>query len=218
MNFEFATANRIVFGQGAARDLPFLAASTGRRPCIVTGNNPQRHAHLFHDLRSHNLHSTTFTIEGEPTTQTIRAGIGVARRHRSDLVIAIGGGSVIDAAKVIAALLTNTGDLFDYLEIIGQAKPLQKSSAPCIAVPTTAGTGAEVTRNSVIASPDHQVKVSMRSPFMLPSVALVDPELTLSMPPPLTASTGLDALTQLIEAFVSKKANPLTDGRYGVTQ
>ena len=112
----------------------------------------------------------------------------------------------------MAALLTNEGDLSDYLEVVGKGRPLQNPAAPCIAVPTTAGTGAEVTYNAVLGVPDQHVKVSMRSPLMLPRWAIVDPLLTHSMPPELTASTGLDALTQLIEAFVSNKANPLTDG------
>jgi alcohol dehydrogenase class IV len=132
--------------------------------------------------------------------------------RQCDVVIGIGGGSVLDSGKAVAAMLTNPGRLEDYLEVVGRGEPLTKSAAPYIAIPTTAGTGAEVTRNAVLAVPDHKVKVSMRSPLMLPRVAIVDPELTYSMPPRLTASTGLDALTQLLEAYVSNKANPLTDG------
>jgi alcohol dehydrogenase class IV len=128
-----------------------------------------------------------------------------------DLVISIGGGSVVDTGKAIAALMTNPGDLLDYLEVIGKGKALTQASAPFIAIPTTAGTGAEVTRNAVLASPEHHVKVSLRSPLMLPRLALVDPELTYSLPPELTASTGLDALTQVIEPFVSVRANPMAD-------
>jgi alcohol dehydrogenase class IV len=128
------------------------------------------------------------------------------------LVIGIGGGSVIDTGKAVAAMLTNSGELEDYLEVVGRGQPLAERAAPHIAIPTTAGTGAEVTLNAVLGVPEHQVKVSMRSAWMLPSVAVVDPELTYSMPPALTASTGLDALTQLMEAYVSNKANPLTDG------
>jgi alcohol dehydrogenase class IV len=112
----------------------------------------------------------------------------------------------------MAALLTNTRDLMDYLEVIGKGEPLTEDPAPCIAIPTTAGTGAEVTRNAVLMCEQNNVKVSMRHPKMLPTVALVDPELTLSMPADITASTGLDAFVQLMEAFTSKKANPLTDG------
>jgi alcohol dehydrogenase class IV len=114
-------------------------------------------------------------------------------------------------AKAVAALLSNGGEPLDYLEVIGAGKPIEHRSAPCIAVPTTAGTGSEVTRNAVLASPEHGVKVSMRSPLMLPTAAVVDPELTWDVPADVTASTGLDALAQVIEPFVSKKAGPLTD-------
>jgi hypothetical protein len=127
------------------------------------------------------------------------------------MVIAIGGGSAIDTGKALAALLTNPGEPLDYLEVIGRGQPLQHPSAPLIAVPTTAGSGAEVTRNAVLASPEHRVKASLRSPFLLPRLALVDPELTLNLPRAITAATGLDALTQLIEPYVSSRANAMTD-------
>jgi alcohol dehydrogenase class IV len=127
-------------------------------------------------------------------------------------VLGFGGGSALDTGKAIAALLTNRGDPLDYLEVIGRGEPLTQPAAPYIAIPTTAGTGAEVTRNAVLLSPQHGVKVSLRSPLMLPRLALVDPELTHSLPPEITASTGLDAFTQVMEPYVSNKANPLTDG------
>src|SRR5581483_4814801 len=130
---------------------------------------------------------------------------------RCDSVIGCGGGSAIDAAKAIAAMLTNDGELLDYLEVIGRGQALRRPSAPFIAIPTTAGTGAEVTRNAVLASPEHRVKVSLRSPFMIARIAIVDPDLTRDLPPDLTAYTGLDALTQLIEPFVCARANPMTD-------
>jgi alcohol dehydrogenase class IV len=154
----------------------------------------------------------TFAIEGEPTVDLIARGLQQAREERCEVVIALGGGSVIDAGKAIAALLTNPGELMDYLEVVGRGKAIQNPAAPFIAVPTTAGTGAEVTRNAVLGVTERQVKVSLRSPFLLPRLAVVDPELTYGLPPAITAQTGLDALTQLIEAFVSIRANPMTDG------
>ncbi|MHC4228563.1 MAG: iron-containing alcohol dehydrogenase, partial [Planctomycetota bacterium] len=154
----------------------------------------------------------TFSVAEEPTTVLAKAGVELARRQRCDLVLSFGGGSVVDTGKVIAAMLTNSGELEDYLEVVGAGKALAQSCAPHIVIPTTAGTGAEVTRNSVLRVTEHKVKVSMRSPFMLPHLAVVDPELTHSMPPSVTASTGLDALTQLIEVYVSNEANSLTDG------
>jgi len=166
---------------------------------------------LVHELERRGISVTCFQITGEPTLSGVQDGIDAARQSQSDLVIGIGGGSVIDSGKVLAAMLTNQRPLLDYLEVIGAGRPLKAAGAPYIAIPTTAGTGAEVTRNSVLASPEHGIKVSMRSRFMLPSIAVVDPELTHSMPPQLTACTGLDALTQLLEAYVSKKSNPFTD-------
>jgi len=130
---------------------------------------------------------------------------------RADVVIAIGGGSVIDAAKAVAILANNSGEPLDYLEVVGRGQPFEHGSLPVIAVPTTAGTGSEVTRNAVLGSKEHGVKASLRSPDMLPRVAVVDPELAFELPPAITASTGMDALTQLIEPYVSARANAMTD-------
>ena len=128
-----------------------------------------------------------------------------------DLVVAIGGGSVIDLGKAVAMLLGNGGDPLDYLEVIGAGRLVDKPSMPCVALPTTAGTGSEVTPNAVLASPEHGLKASLRSSLMLPSVALVDPMLTVSCPPGVTASSGMDALTQCLEPLVSVRATPMTD-------
>ncbi len=212
MNFEFATAQRIVFGAGRLRELPALAQGMGQRCALVTGSSAERIAPVFRALKEAGANPAAFSIGGEPTTGRIATLARQARELGCDFVVAFGGGSVIDAGKAIAALLTNPRDLTDYLEVIGKGEPLTAEPAPCIAIPTTAGTGAEATRNAVLLSVEHNVKVSMRHPKMLPAVALVDPELTLSMPPEVTASTGLDAFIQLLEAFVSIKANPLTDG------
>src|SRR5579871_3211041 len=127
------------------------------------------------------------------------------------MVIAIGGGSAIDAGKALAAMIANPGDPLDYLEVIGRGQPLTRPSTPFIAIPTTAGTGSEVTRNAVLGSPEHKVKASLRSASMLPRIALIDPGLTASLPVAVRAATGLDALTQLIEPYVSSRANPLTN-------
>jgi alcohol dehydrogenase class IV len=212
MRFEFATAKRIIFGAGASREVAGLAAEMGKRAFVVTGRSVERAGPILEQLSEQGLEYVTFSVPGEPTTSTVREGAQKGRHAKSDLVISIGGGSALDTGKAVAAMLTNSGELQDYLEVVGQGRPLARRAAPHIAVPTTAGTGAEVTRNSVLSVPEHRVKVSMRSPLMLPRIAVVDPELTYSMPPSVTASTGLDALTQLMEAFVSKQANPLTDG------
>ena len=211
MRFEFASATRIIFGPGTVHELAPLARPMGRRALVVTGRDPRRAEPLLATLPGAKISQALFQVAGEPTIDLVLQGVKCAREAGCDLVIAIGGGSVIDAAKAIAALVTNAGELLDYLEVIGKGKALEQPALPFIAVPTTAGTGAEVTRNAVLTAPAQQVKVSLRSPFMLAKLAIVDPTLTVGLPAALTASTGLDALTQLIEPFVSCRANPLTD-------
>ena len=209
--FEFATAHRIIFGPGSLKAVPAAAARMGGRSLVVTGKHAERAAPLLDLLETVGMETPTFSVPEEPTIEMVLEGVRLARKKTCELVIGMGGGSVIDAAKAIAALLTNRGDIMAYLEVIGRGQPLTQASAPSIAIPTTAGTGAEVTRNSVLAATEHKVKVSLRSPSMLPDLAVVDPELTYTMPPSLTASTGLDAFTQVLEPFVSSNANPLTD-------
>lgn len=208
MNFKFATAGKIVFGNGTLAQAAPAAAAFGTTALVVTGRNPERAAPLIDALKAEGVDCKSFAVSGEPTVETVRETSGL----EADVVIGFGGGSVIDSAKTSAALMTNPGGPLDYLEVIGKGRPLMRRPAPCIAIPTTAGTGAEVTENSVLASLEHKVKVSMRHPLMIPDLAIVDPECTHSMPPAVTASTGLDALTQLLEAFVSRKATPMTDG------
>ena len=211
MYFEFATASRIIFGSGSLSEMEDIVADMGQRALVVLGGTALRAAALLDYLSNSGISYVTFYVLGEPTTETARDGTQLARRERCDLVIGFGGGSVIDTGKAIAALLSNGGDPLDYLEVIGWGEPITQPSEPYIAIPTTAGTGAEVTRNAVLGSPEHRVKVSLRSPHMLPRVALVDPDLSHSMPPPITASTGLDALTQVLEPYVSPFATPVTD-------
>lgn len=212
MQFEFATATRIVFGKGSFKQLPELVVPFGRRVLIVHGKISSRASVLSQSLASHGLESRLFAVAKEPTVDLVRDAVRVAMAEACECVISIGGGSVIDAGKAVAALMANPGSILDYLEVIGRGRALEHAPVPFIAIPTTAGTGAEVTRNAVLASPEQQVKVSLRSPLMLPKIAVIDPELTYDLPPALTASTGLDALTQLIEPYVSCRANPITDG------
>ena len=210
MNFEFATAARIIFGPGKLRDVGTLAAALGKRALVVHGASA-RTGPLVDLLHAQGVTTTSLRVAGEPTTTLVERGAEHARRERCDLVVALGGGSVIDAGKAVAALIANREPLVEYLEVVGRAQPLTERSAPMIAIPTTAGTGAEVTRNAVLMVEEAQVKVSLRSPSMLPAIALIDPELTRSLPASVTASTGLDALTQCLEPFVSPHATPLTD-------
>ena len=209
--FEFAAPARIIFGAGKIADAGALAASLGSRALVVESGSG-RAERLFALLAERGVTTSSFIVTGEPTTSLVERGAAHARAERCDIVIAFGGGSVIDAAKAIAALITNRAPLRDYLEVVGKGQPITERPAPFIAIPTTAGTGAEVTRNAVLMVEEEQVKVSLRSALMLPTVALVDPELTYTVPPNVTASSGLDALTQCIEPFVSPQATPLTDG------
>ncbi len=209
--FEFATANRVIFGAGKLSELGNQVKGRAKRLLLVRGNSSDAIPRVKEILSGQDILFNEFALHGEPTVATASEGVDLALQHGVDMVVALGGGSVLDAGKAISALTTNRGDVFDYLEVIGKGQPLVNAPLPFIAIPTTAGTGTEVTRNAVLGSPAHGVKVSLRSPMMLPSLALVDPALTYSLPPAITASSGLDALTQLIEPFVSVKANPMTD-------
>jgi alcohol dehydrogenase class IV len=205
--FEFATANRIIFGAGKLSELSKLIDGDVKRLLLVRGGSSDAIPRVRQMLSAFEI--TEFPVHGEPTLDLIRTCTQAAQN--CDMVIGVGGGSVLDTGKAIAALVTNPGDVMDYLEVVGKGQPLVNAPIPYVAIPTTAGTGSEVTRNAVIEVTGQNVKVSLRSPLMLPNVALVDPELTYNLPPAITASTGLDALTQLIEPFVSIKANAMTD-------
>ncbi len=209
--FEFATATRIVFGAGRLAEAGAIARGFGKRALIVTGAHPERAGRLQDGLKAAGVSSETYSIHGEPTTLNVATGLARAKLKGFDVIIGFGGGSAIDAAKAIAGLLTNDRDLFDYLEVVGRGQPMTHPAAPWIAIPTTAGAGAEVTRNAVLTSREHKVKASLRSPHLLARVALIDPELALDLPPSVTTTTGLDALTQLIEPFVCLRTNPLVD-------
>jgi alcohol dehydrogenase class IV len=210
--FEFATAGRIVFGAGRASELASVAGRLGSRALVCTGAQPDRHGELLKDL---SVPFTIFAVHGEPTVAIARQAVATARDEGVDLVIAVGGGSVMDLGKALAMLIGNGGDPLDYLEVVGEGRSIDKPSVPCLALPTTAGTGAEVTPNAVLASPEHGLKASLRSSLMLPTVALVDPLLTMSCPPAVTASSGMDALTQCLEPLVSIRATPMTDALAG---
>eukprot|EP01006_Ploeotia_vitrea_P001280 TRINITY_DN104525_c0_g1_i1.p1 TRINITY_DN104525_c0_g1~~TRINITY_DN104525_c0_g1_i1.p1 ORF type:complete len:396 (+),score=178.91 TRINITY_DN104525_c0_g1_i1:3-1190(+) len=222
--FQFATATKIVFGCDAADAVLSHAAQVGivdsRNIFVVTGANPKRAEKLIQSLQREaddakdsgaTVHVRVFAVDGEPTTEVVDRAANEAREHSADLVVGYGGGSVLDAGKAVAMLVANGGEALDYLEVIGQGKPIEKRSVPYIAVTTTAGTGAEVTKNAVVKSVKHQQKASLRSVYMYPTLAVVDPKLTLSVPPAVTAATGLDAFTQCLEPLVSCMANPLCD-------
>jgi alcohol dehydrogenase class IV len=211
MTFEFATAGRIVFGPGTRAQAAPAAAGWGQRALLVTGGRAEPGEALAAQLRQSGVDSERFAVTHEPDVATVQAGVAQARAMRAQVIIGLGGGSALDAGKAIAAFAANPGDVYDYLEVVGGAQPLTQDALPYLALPTTAGTGSEVTRNAVLGVPEQRLKVSVRGPRLLPRLAIVDPELTYDVPPAITAYTGLDALTQLLEPFVSNSANPLTD-------
>lgn len=208
--FDFAAPTQLRFGAGRLAEGAPLTRSLGARPLVVQGSG-DRAAPVVAALRDLGLDVLVQRVVGEPTVAVVERLALEARREQRDVVVAMGGGSVLDAGKAIAALITNRAPARDYLEVVGAGRPLDVAPVPCVAVPTTAGTGAEVTRNAVLLAEEERVKVSLRSARMIPAAAILDPALTCSLPPGATASTGLDALTQCIEPFVSPFATPLTD-------
>jgi alcohol dehydrogenase class IV len=211
MQFEFSTAARIIFGPGTVKNAGSIAIKTGNKALLVAGKGGADPDRLCEILSASGISWELLEVVGEPTIEQVEQAIAFARQKSCDYVISFGGGSVIDTGKAISAMMTNPGELLDYLEVVGKGKSISQLAAPLIAIPTTAGTGSEVSRNAVLTVHNQKMKVSMRSPLMLARVAIVDPELTYSLPPAVTASTGMDALAQVLEPFVSKKANALTD-------
>ncbi len=211
MNIDFSTANRIIFGAGRLSYLREIIGHYGKKVLIIKGKEFPDPGTLFTICEDANVVWNYFNVENEPNVKTVNRAVELGREKECDFVIGFGGGSVIDTGKAVAALLNNQGSLLYYLEVIGKGKPLRNPSKPYIAIPTTAGTGSEVTRNAVISVPDKKVKVSMRNAYLLPEVAIVDPELTYGVPKTITAMTGMDAFTQVIEPYVSRYSNPMVD-------
>jgi len=210
--FEFASAGRILFGSGVLAKVPALVRELGiERVFLLTGRTPERARTVRMALEGAGIAVASFAVAGEPTVPMVRSALEQARASRCDGVVAFGGGSAIDAGKAVAALLANGGDPMDYIEVVGRGQVLKARSVPTLAIPTTAGTGSEVTKNAVLGVPEFGIKASMRSVGMLPTVAVVDPDLLQGTAPEVIAACGLDALSQLIEPFVSIAAHPMTD-------
>jgi alcohol dehydrogenase class IV len=211
MQFEFLSTTRIIFGSGKLNSIGEIAKEFGERGIILYGCPKPLSDRLNDLLEIHGISCLSINIEQEPTIELICLLVQTVKQFSPDMIIGIGGGSALDSAKATAIFLSNPGEITDYLEIIGIGKPILSSAIPVITIPTTSGTGAEVTKNAVLSSPHDNIKVSLRSPYLFPRVALIDPELTISLPPEITAFTGLDALTQLIEPFTCNSPNPITD-------
>lgn len=209
--FELTQPARTIFGTGTLRRLGGEAKALGAQALLVCGANPMRVHKARESLAAAGVSCTAYNVSREPTLDCVEEGVKTAKETGCTLVVGVGGGSVLDAGKAIAAMAANPGSLTDHLEVVGKGNPLSRPPLPYIAVPTTAGTGTEATRNAVLTSPSHRVKVSLRHPLMVPRIALLDPELTLTMPPDITAATGMDALCQLIEPFTCRTPNPFVD-------
>lgn len=209
--FSFYSPQALHFGRGQAAQTAALAAGFGARVLIVHGSNTARAAWLIEDCHAAGLSVVRESCGAEPSLPALEAALGRIGADQPDVVIALGGGSVIDFAKALAALIPCAGKPLDYLEGVGGGKPLETAPLPMIALPTTAGTGAEVTKNAVIAVPEHGVKVSLRDARMIPDIAIVDAALMQGAPRRVTLAAGLDAVTQVIEPYLSVKATPMTD-------
>ena len=217
MQFQFRCAGQLLFGRGEHRRAAGLAAGLGPRVFLVTGAaslaNSGVLSSLTASLTERAEHIEHVTVSAEPTVDQADSLAKQCQAAGCQVVLAIGGGSVLDVGKAVAALATNAGAGIDYLEDVGRGPPraLAEVPLPVVAVPTTAGSGSEVTRNSVLKVPELQVKRSLRSDLMIPKVAIVDPDLLTTAPQRVAASAGMDALTHLIEGYLSTGAQPLTD-------
>jgi alcohol dehydrogenase class IV len=206
MTFDFFNVPRIVFSAGVVQRLSELLSSLGQRPMLIH-NAPVPES----VARSLPGGTPVHAQAGEPSVAYVDLATELARKSNCDCVIGFGGGSAVDTAKAVAALLANGGSALDYLEVVGGGQKVTRPAVPWIAIPTTAGTGAEATRNAVIAVPEKQFKASLRSELIMARVALIDPELQFDCPAPVTAASGMDALCQCIEAYTSANANAMTD-------
>lgn len=210
-SFNVLTPGNIRFGRGLARSAAPWLAGHSAQILLVHGASLQRAEFLLAELRAHQLDVTTLSITHEPCLQDIEQGVRLAREKGIGAVVSLGGGAVIDAGKAIAALVPAQGTALEYLEVVGTGRVLEANPLPFVAIPTTAGTGAEVTKNAVINVPEQQRKVSLRDDRMLPDLAIVDPSLTDNAPRAVTLASGLDAITQVIEPWLCTRANPFTD-------
>ncbi|MCS6908725.1 MAG: iron-containing alcohol dehydrogenase [Anaerolineales bacterium] len=208
---EFLVPTRIVLGEGAVQTLGETVGSYGKKAMVFGSPSERFRATLDAQLSAQDIAYLYHPVSGEPTVESVQNAAALGKNHQVEVIVGIGGGSVLDTAKAVAGLIANEGDLYDYLEVIGRGLSLSKPALPFIALPTTAGTGSEVTKNAVIGDPTQKVKVSLRSPLLCAKVAIVDPQLTYDNPPEVTARSGMDALTQLIEPFVSNQPNELVD-------
>jgi alcohol dehydrogenase class IV len=210
VQFQLTVPADIRFGAGSVTEIPDALDGLGAsRVLVVTGRSTSRADAVRAALTKAEISSMVFQVAAEPSIERVRTAVELLAETGCDAVLGFGGGSALDVAKAAAVLATSGRDPLDHLEVIGAGRPIESPGLPCVAVPTTAGTGSEVTRNSVLSGGG--VKASLRSPLLLPKVAVVDPDLLVGVPKPTIAASGMDALSQLIEPLLSQRANPWTD-------
>jgi alcohol dehydrogenase class IV len=210
VSFDLAVPTDVRFGAGRVSEVPQALVELGaNRVMVITGRTTSRADAIRSTLNEVGISTVVFGVAAEPSIERVRAAVALLAEAGCDAVLGFGGGSALDVAKAAAVLAPSGSDPMDHLEVIGAGRPIERAGLPCVAVPTTAGTGSEVTRNSVLSGSG--VKASLRSPLMLPKVALVDPDLLVGVPKPTIAASGMDALSQLIEPLLSLRANPFTD-------
>ncbi|MGL5429534.1 MAG: iron-containing alcohol dehydrogenase, partial [Vibrio sp.] len=209
--FQFMTATRIIFGEGSLDNALSIISQYGYSVLLISGKKPQRYAPIVVYLQQQKLRYQHVQVTGEPNITMVEETAQLGRRFNPDMVVAIGGGSVLDMGKAVAAVIPNQGNVYDYVEVVGRSVPLKAKPLPFIAIPTTASSGSEVTRNAVLRSAQDRVKVSLRSPDMLADVAIIDPTLTYGTDLLISGRGALDAFTHVMEAYVCGQSNPLTD-------
>jgi alcohol dehydrogenase len=207
----FRSAKKIIYGEDTVLLVGKEAKRFGKVAMIVTGKGSSKKTgsldKVLNSLKDNSIETIVFdSVEPDPSVKIIRCGVETAKAKDIDFIIALGGGSSLDAAKAINMMITNKGDIIDY-EKNGPAL----AGLPLIAIPTTAGTGSEVSRYVVITDTDRKIKMLIGAETLIPDIAILDPLLTVMMPPPVTAATGMDAITHAIEAFISKVSQPITD-------
>ncbi len=213
LRFDFLNTPQIVFGKGRFQEIGDLLSQYGKRILIAGSESAfsQIKEQFEAIISKKKISYEIIFIKGEPDIHQIDSGVELGIKQKADAVLGIGGGSAVDAGKAIAGLISNGGSAKDYMEVIGKGSKITKQPLPYIAIPTTAGTGSEVTKNAVVLSKEDGLKTSIRSPLLIPKVALIDPELMVNVSPEVTAYCGLDALTQLLESYTSIKSQPITD-------
>lgn len=209
--FQFMTSSRIIFGEGALENSLSLIKQFGYSVLLVSGKQSERARPIIDYLNQQKLRYQHVSISGEPNITMVEETAIIGRRFSPNLVVAIGGGSVLDMGKALAAIIPNQGNVYDYVEVLGRCVPLKTKPLPMIAIPTTASTGSEVTRKAVLKSGQDKVKVSLRSPDMIPDVAIVDPTLTYGTEPLISGRGAMETFTHLMESYVCGDPNPLTD-------